>query len=189
MPHKAFRASFTLSAAGHIAPGDAEGGGDLPLGQGHGAAQAVAQADDLGLPFGEALSNQLVEADGIVPVMEVLQHRVVHTDNVHKLQGIAVFIRVNGVGKGHLALQLFLPSEVHQDFIFNAPGGIGGKAGALGGVKAGNAFNEADGADGNQVLLVGALGVILLGRVKQREGFARLKAASHGPPNFRWTSR
>ena len=29
---KASRASFTLSAAGYIAPGDAEGGGDFPLG-------------------------------------------------------------------------------------------------------------------------------------------------------------
>lgn len=35
----ALRASFTLVAALYIAPGNAECGGDLPLGQGDGAAQ------------------------------------------------------------------------------------------------------------------------------------------------------
>ena len=44
---KAFRASLTLVPAGYIAPGDAEGGGDLPLGEGNGPAQAIAQADNL----------------------------------------------------------------------------------------------------------------------------------------------
>lgn len=44
---KAFRASLTLVPAGYIAPGDAECGGDLPLGQGDGAAKTVPQTDDL----------------------------------------------------------------------------------------------------------------------------------------------
>ena len=44
---KAFRASLTLVPAGYIAPGNAECGGDLPLGQGDGAAKAVPQTDDL----------------------------------------------------------------------------------------------------------------------------------------------
>lgn len=44
---KAFRASLTLVPAGYIAPGNAECGGDLPLGQGDGAAKTVPQTDDL----------------------------------------------------------------------------------------------------------------------------------------------
>ena len=44
---KAFRASLTLVPAGYIGPGDTEGGGDLPLGQGDSTAQSIAQADDL----------------------------------------------------------------------------------------------------------------------------------------------
>ena len=44
---KAFRASLTLVPARYIAPGNAECGGDLPLGQGDGAAKTVPQTDDL----------------------------------------------------------------------------------------------------------------------------------------------
>ena len=183
---KAFRASFTLSAAGHIASGDTEGRGDFPLGQGDSSPQTVAQADDFRLPGGEALPNQLVEPQGVVPVVEVLQHGVIHTHHIDQLQGIALLVVFNGVRQRDLPLELLLAPEVHEDFIFNAPGGIGGKPGPLGGVKAGNALDEANGANGDQVLLVGALGVIFFGRVKQREGLVLLKAASHGPPNFRW---
>ena len=82
---KAFRALFTLSAAGYIAPGDAEGGGNLPLGQRYGAPQAVAEADNFRLPGGEALPDQLVKPQGVVPVMKVLQHGVVHAHDIHEL--------------------------------------------------------------------------------------------------------
>lgn len=186
---KAFRASFTLSAAGHIAPGNPKRGGNLPLGQRHGSPQSIAQADNLRLPGGQTFLHQFMELQGVVPVMEVLQHGVVHPNDVHQLKGVAVLIGVNGVGEGDLPLKLFLPSKVHEDFIFNASGSVGGEARPLGGVKAGNAFDKTDGANGNQIILIGALGVILLGRVKQREGIALLKAASHGLPNFRWISR
>lgn len=159
---KAFRASFTLSAAGHIASGDAEGGGDFPLGQGHGAPQAVAQADNLRLPGGEPLPDKPVEPQGVVPVVKVLQHGVVHAHHVHELEGVAVLVGVDGVGEGDFPLELFLAAEVHEDFVFNAPGGVGSEAGPLGWVEAGDAFNQSDGADGNQVLLVGVLGVVFL---------------------------
>ncbi len=110
---RAFLASFTLSAAGYIAPGYPEGRGNFPLGQGHGASQTVTEADDLGLPGGKALLDQLMEPQGVVPVVEVVQHGVVHADNVYELEGVAVLVRVDGVGKGDLALELLLAPEVH----------------------------------------------------------------------------
>ena len=175
MSHKAFRASFTLAAARYIGPGDAEGGGDFPLGQGDGAPQPVPQADDLGLPGGQALVHQAAEPEGRVPVVKVLQHGVVHPHHVHQLQGVALLVRLDGVGEGDLPLELFLAAEVHEDLVFDAPGGVGGQAGALVGVEAGDPLDEADGADGDQVLLVGALGVVFFGRVKQKEEFSRSK--------------
>ena len=59
---KAFRASFTLLAARYIAAADAKGRGHLPLGLGEVAAQAVAAADDLGLPLRQAGVHQLPDA-------------------------------------------------------------------------------------------------------------------------------
>ena len=117
LPRKAFRASFTLSAAGHIASGDTEGGGDFSLGEGDSSPQTVAQADDFRLPGGEALPDQLVEPQGVVPVVEVLQHGVVHAYDVHELEGVSVLVGVDGVGEGDLPLELLLAPEVHEDFI------------------------------------------------------------------------
>ena len=162
MSHKAFRASLTLAPPRYIGPGDAEGRGDLPLGQGDGAAQPVPQADDLRLPGGQPVPHQLVQLQGAVPVVDVVQHGVVHAHHVHQLEGVALFVRLDGVGQGHLALELLLAAEVHQHLIFDAAGGVGGQPGALTGVEAGDALDEADGADGDQILLVSALGVILL---------------------------
>ena len=160
--HKAFRASLTLAAAGYIAAGDAEGDGDLPLGQGDRAAQPIPQADDLGLPGGQTFPHQAADPQGAVPVVDVVQHGVIHPHHVHQLQGVALFVGVDGVGEGHLALELLLAAEIHQDLIFNAPGGVGGQPGALRRVKAGDPLDEADGPNGDQVLLIGALGIVFL---------------------------
>lgn len=46
--------------------------------------------------------------------------------------------------------------------IFHAPGSIGCQPGTLGGVEGGNAFDQSDGSNGDQVLLVGRLGVVFL---------------------------
>ena len=189
MSQKDFRASFTLAAVRYIGPGDAEGRGDLPLGQGDGAAQPVPQADDLRLPGGQPVPHQLVQPQGAVPVVDVVQHGVVHAHHVHQLEGVALLVRLDGVGQGHLALELLLAAEVHQHLIFDAAGGVGGQPGALAGVEAGDALDEADGADGDQILLVSALGVILLEQVKQKEEFARSKMTPQGSPNFKYMSK
>ena len=72
-----------------------------------------------------------------------------------------------------------------EDCIFNTTGCVSGESGPFGRVEAGDSLDQPNGADGDEVVLVGVLGVIFFGRVKQREGFSRLKAASHGPPNFK----
>ena len=189
MSHRAFRVSFTLAASLYIGPGDAEGRGDLPLGQGDGAAQPVPQADDLRLPGGQPVPHQLVQPQGAVPVVDVVQHGVVHAHHVHQLEGVALLVRLDGVRQGALPLELFLAAEVLENFIFNATGGVGGQAGALLRVKAGDALDEADGADGDQVLLVGALGIVFLEQVKQKEEFARSKMTPQGSPNFKYMSK
>lgn len=114
---KAFRASLTLAPAGDVAPADAEGGRDFPLRQRNRSAKAVPQTNDFRLPPGEALIHQLPQAQGAVPVVEILQHGVVYADDVHELQRVAVPVGFNGLRKGNLSLQLLLAAEVHQDLI------------------------------------------------------------------------
>ena len=70
---------------------------------------------------------------------------------------------------------------MHQDLIFYAPGGVGGQAGAFGGIKGGDSLDEPDGADGDQILLIGSIGIVFFARLKLAEG----KIASNFAPNLR----
>lgn len=114
---KAFRASLTLVPAGYIAAADAKGRGHLPLGLGEVAAQAVAAADDLGLPLRQAGVHQLPDAHLLLPVRHVREHGVVAAHHVQQAQGVAGVIAVDAVGQGHLALQFFAAAEIHEHLI------------------------------------------------------------------------
>ena len=52
-----------------------------------------------------------------------------------------------------------------EDCIFNASGRIARKPDSLGAVKGVDRFDQPDGADGNQVVLFGRVGVVLLNNV------------------------
>ena len=161
MSHKAFRASFALAAAGYIRPGDAALGGDFPLGQGWAGVEPVSQGDHHGLPLVQALGHAPAHLGTGIPGIQFLQHIVVHADGVQKGQGVPIPVPVDGVGQGHLTLELPLGAEVHQDFILNAPGGVSSQADILIRLEGADALDQADGADGNQVVLVAVGGVIL----------------------------
>ena len=74
-----------LLNAGYIGAGNTERGSHFPLCQGNCAAQTVPQANDLPLPWGEDLPNQLPQAQGAVPVVDVLQHGVINAHHIHQL--------------------------------------------------------------------------------------------------------
>ena len=52
-----------------------------------------------------------------------------------------------------------------EDSIFHTPGGVGGKASTLGRIKCRDSLDKADGANGNQILLISGLGVVFLRRL------------------------
>lgn len=158
---KAFRASFTLLAARYIAAADGEGGGYLALGLGEVSGEAVAAADHLRLPVSEAGVYQVANVLLLLPVGHVREHGIVAAHHIHKAQGAPGVIAVDGVGQGHLSLQLFAAAKVHEHLVFHAPGGVGGQAYLTLRAEGVHSLYEADGADGDQVLLLGRLGIIL----------------------------
>ncbi len=161
-PSRLLRASFTLAAAGYIAPADAAALGDLALGQGRLAAQAVAQGDDLGLPGRQAPAHRPAHpAAGLLEV-QILQHGVVHPDHVHEGEVVAVAVVLQRVGQGHLPLELAAASKVHEHLVFDAPAGVGGQLDAPVAFEGAHRLDEPDGADGDQVVLIGRLGVVFL---------------------------
>ena len=157
---KAFRASFTLMTAGYIGPADTAPGSHLPLRPWRLVIQSVAQGDDGPLPGVEALPHTLPHSPARIPGIQILEHVVIHSNDIHQGQGIAVPAVFHGIGQGDLPLEFLLRPEVHEDLIFNTPGGIGGQAHVLICFKGRYPFDEANGADGDQVVLVPGLSVI-----------------------------
>ena len=86
-------------AAGYIAPRNSKGGGDLPLRQRNRTAKSIAESDDLGFPGSQFLLDQSVQADGVVPVMQIVQHGVLHANDVDQLQRVSLFVHLDGIGK------------------------------------------------------------------------------------------
>ena len=62
-------------------------------------------------------------------------------------------------------MQLALGAEIHQNLVFNAAGGVGCQADIFVAAERVDGFDEADGADGDEIILIVGLGVILLGEL------------------------
>ena len=109
--------SFTVAAAGYIGAGDAAAGGNFPLGQRRTFPEAVAQNDNFPLPGRQALLHTPPHLPAGVPGIQLLQHIVIHRDDVHQRQRAIFPRRLQRVRQGYFSLQLPLGAEVHEDLI------------------------------------------------------------------------
>lgn len=158
---KAFRASFTLLAARYIAAADTVQRCHLLLRLGQPPLQSVAPSDDVRLPLRQYLRHQPPDELTVFLVLQLLQHGVLLAHHVAEVQGISLRPRLDGVRQRHLALQLPLRPKMHQDLIFNTSAGVGGEADALVGAERVHRLDQSDGADGDQILLIVRLRVVL----------------------------
>lgn len=159
---KAFRASLTLVPARYIAARDPKLFCDLALRAGHFPAEAIARGDDLFLPLRQAFVYEFSHAQAVVPILDIEVHRVLHADNVHEIERLAVGIGIERIVERHLALRLLPAAKVHEDLILHAFGSISRKASSLFRAIAGNPLDKPDGADRDQVVLLVRLRVVLL---------------------------
>ncbi len=93
---KAFRASFTLSAAGYITAGNPVLGCQFPLCPRGLSVQAIALTDNVRLTGRQALVHQLPNSDMTLPGVQVVQHGVLHAHNVHEEEIVAVLVCLQG---------------------------------------------------------------------------------------------
>ena len=124
------------------------------------AAQPIAEGDDLSLPGRQAGLDALPHFFTGVPGVQFFQHIVIHRDYVHQGERVPVASRLQRLGERDLSLQLLLGPKMHQDLIFNTPAGIGGQPDVFVRLKGGDPLDEANGANGDQVVLVPGLGVV-----------------------------
>ena len=135
---------------------------DLALRAGHFPAEAIARGDDFFLPLRQAFVYKFSHAQAVVPILDIEVHRVLHADNVHEIERLAVGIGIERIVERHLALRLLPAAKVHEDFILHAFGSISRKASSLFRAIAGNPLDKPDGADRDQVVLLVRLRIVLL---------------------------
>ena len=93
---------------------------------------------------------------------KILKQILIGGDDVlHRERG-PVLARLDGIGQRHVPGRFLLSPEVHQDLILDTAGRVGREAGSLVDVEGLDPLDQADGADGKQVLLIGCLRVVLL---------------------------
>ena len=114
--------------------------------------QAEAEGDDLPLPViegGQGLGQHLA----VCVLLHGPDHQVaVGPQNVGEEELVAVPVGAQGLVKGDLALLPRGFPQVHEDLVLNAPGGVGGQLDLLGRLVGAHRLDQADGADGDQVL-------------------------------------
>lgn len=93
-----------LFDTGHIAARDPILLRQFPLGARRFSAKAIALTNDVRLPLGQALVHQLTYPDMALAGIQIIQHRILHTNHVHQKQVIAVLISLQRLGKGNLSL-------------------------------------------------------------------------------------
>lgn len=172
---KAFRASFTLMAAGYIAAADVVGRSYLPLGLGRVPFQAIAATDDIRLPLRQPFRHQTPQQRTVILVLQVLQQGIVPAYHIADRQISAIAVGLDGIAERYLPLQLTPRPKVHEDLILNASAGVGSKADTPVWFEGIHRFDQADGTDGDQILLFLCLGIVFFGRLKQKEKFSRSK--------------
>ena len=160
--HQAFRASFTLAASLYIGAGDGKTVGDFSLRQRRTVAQAVAELHHLAFTGRERARQKTMQVLRADFCFQIVADVVLGGQNVGKCKGIAVLVGFNGFVHRNVLCTLFSGAEKHQDFIFNASCRIGGKLDALVGIKRIDGFDETDGADRNQIVLIAVVGIIFL---------------------------
>ena len=148
---------------------DAELGGDLALRFGGAVAQTVAQRDDGALTRREHTLHDLVELRVQLTRAQIVEQVLLRTDRVHEREGVAVLAGLDVVRQRHVRRRFPLRAEVHEDLVFHAPRRIGRQPRPLRGVERGNALDEPDRADRDQVLLIGGLRVVFFIQMKQKD--------------------
>ena len=149
--------------------------GDLALRSGRAVAQTVAQGDDRPLARREHALHDLVELRVQLAGAQIVKQILLRADRVHEREGVAVLTGLNVVRQRHIRSRLPLRPKVHEDLIFYTPGSVGRQARALGGVERGNALDEPDRPDRDQILLIGSLRVVFFIQMKQKDTIFQLE--------------
>ena len=128
--------------------------------QGRTAVKTIPHGEDFHFPHGKAFPDIPAELFRFDAAVQLIAYAVFSGHDVHERQDISVLIRVDGLVHGDILCVLLRGAEKHENFVFYASRSVAGKAYSFGIVKCVGSFNEADGADGNQIILIIGSGIV-----------------------------
>lgn len=161
----------TLFYPGYIASAYSKELGDLALRLRGLAGKSVAQGYYLGLPLGESCLNTAAELGAALSGTYGVQHIVLRAENVHKGQAVAVTVCLNGVGEGNVTGRLPGAAKEHEYLVFYTAGCVCSQTHTLVRAVCGNSFYQTYRADGDEVILIGVLGVVFFKGLSLEEVF------------------
>jgi len=156
---------------GYIAAADAQLLRHLPLAMGRGSEQAVAQPDHLPLLICQTPLHRPTKLPGILPGVQLLQQVLVPRHHILKRQRPSLGPRLDQLRQRHIRAALPPGTKIHQDLIFNTPGSVGCELDILIHPVGADGLDQADGANGDQVLLLRFGGVVFFARLMQAGRF------------------
>ena len=124
------------------------------------AEEAVAHTDHLPLLLRQAPPHRAAQEHGVLPGVELLQQVLLPRHHILDRQGPAIGPRLDQIGQRHVLTALAPAAKIHQNLIFNAPRRIGRQLDVLIHPVGADGFDEPDGPDGDQILLVRFAGVV-----------------------------
>ena len=105
---------------------------------------------------------QAAQALGIVLFFAAVLHAEAVLQHIGEGEGRVFLSGIKSLLKREGGGVLPLPPEVHPELVFDAPAGISGEARPAGGVEGVHGFHQANGADGNQIVLLRGESIVFL---------------------------
>ena len=125
------------------------------------ARQPVPQQDQLPFPRRQPL-DELPQPPGLVLLFAPVLHAEAVLQHIGEGEGRVFLSGIKSLLKREGGGVLPLPPEVHPERVFDAPAGISGEARPAGGVEGVHGFHQANGADGNQIVLLRGESIVFL---------------------------
>ena len=131
----------------------------------HAVHKAEAQFHDLPLPGGQTL-HRPPQGGSLGGLLQLQAHLIfVAAQHVREQKLVAVAVHIQRLVDAGLLPPVGAFAQVHQNFVADAPAGVGGKLDVPLGREGVHRLDEADGADGDHVLLGDAAVLVLFGKV------------------------
>ena len=119
--------------------------------------KAVAHLQHDPFALGQLLPDERADAREGDAAVDLVRNGVrIGAEHFHERNFVALGIRADRFFKGNVVAALVRRAQTHEDFVFNAAAGVGGKRGAAVGTERVDGLDQPDCADGNQIVGVAA---------------------------------